>query len=92
MKKLLIGAVSAVALSFALGAAPASAAGFNASQFCKDFSDFGVTHGECTSYFAGGNSLPVTNCKFIQDNFPVIFDANWKNLGQCVSETRKYYN
>jgi hypothetical protein len=75
----------AFALSFT--AAPAAAAP-NASQFCTANGDFGVTHGECTSFFAGGNSLAVTNCKFIRDNFPAIFDANWKNLGDCVSFMR----
>ena len=87
MKKLLIGAVSAVALSFAFAAMPATAAP-NASDFCKAFNDFGVTHGQCTSHFSGGDSLPVTRCKIIKKYFLAFFNANWKNIGDCVSDAR----
>jgi len=88
MKKLLIGAVSAVALSFAF-AGGANAAP-NWSQFCTDNSDFGLSHGECTSLFNSyynkgkGNNDASAICKDIKLSDPAFFDANWKNHGQCV--------
>ena len=92
MKKLLIGAVSAVALSLAF-TGPASATP-GASQFCTANGDFGVSHGECTSIlenlFNDGNATPVGVCKFIKVAFPGFFDATWKNLGDCVSDFRHF--
>ena len=92
MKKILIGTSAAVALAFALSfSATTPAQAGDASAFCKannDFSAFsvnGFTHGQCTSFFAGGNSGPVTGCKWLRDNLPLAFDANFKNLGACVS-------
>lgn len=85
MKNLLIGAVSAVALSFAFGAAPASAA--SANSICKDNSDLGfATHGECVSFI--NKDLIVDACKNFKANNPAAFDANYKNLGDCVSSIR----
>lgn len=86
MKKLLIGAVSAVALSFALAATPALAG--DASKICKANNDFGLTHGECTSLLAGGNSIAPVACKNYRDTQPALFDAQFKSLGDCVSYVR----
>ena len=85
MKKFLIGAVSAVALSFAFGAAPASAA--SANSLCKDNNDFGfATHGECVSWI--NKDLIVDACKNYKATNPVAIDASFKNLGDCISQTR----
>jgi hypothetical protein len=93
MKKLLIGAVSAVALSFAFAVAPTSAApGFNASKYCTDNGDFAPflsSHGECVRYFTKIADTTTSNdavafCKVIQDVDPAFFDSVWKNIGQCV--------
>lgn len=86
--KTIVRSLSAVAVAamISLSATPSQAQ--NASQVCKAFNDFGATHGQCTSFFSGGNNTPVTVCKIIRDNFPAFFDANWKNLGQCVKDAR----
>ena len=90
MKKLLIGAVSAAALSFAF-AGPASALP-GVSQFCTANGDFAPalsSHGECVRYFtkifdANPNNDAVAVCKVIQDVDPAFFDLFFKNIGQCV--------
>ena len=88
MKKLLIGAVSAVALSFAF-TGPASADP-SFSKFCSDNNDFGYTHGECTSILTGfynkgkGNNDAAAVCRDFRAGSPAFFDAAWGNLGKCV--------
>lgn len=91
MKKVLVGAVSAVALSLALAAMPAQAAGLNGSELCKAYNNFGASHGECTSAWES-NKGTVAFCKWAKDTFPAAFDASFKNLGQCVSELGKWNN
>jgi len=91
MKKLLIGAVSAVALSFAF-TGPASALP-GVSEFCTANGDFGVSHGRCVSIvqniFNNGNAEEVGICKLLKEVFPDAFDGDpWKNLGDCVSDLR----
>jgi hypothetical protein len=90
MKKLLIGAVSAAALTLALSM-PASAAP-GASQACKVLGDLGLSHGECVSLlqanFNNGNADAVGLCKFTKEFNPALFDALFKNLGDCVSSLR----
>ena len=89
MKKLLIGAVSAIAMSFVL-AGSANAAP-NWSQVCKDNNNFGVSHGECTSILNGfnnkvqGNNDAAAYCKAIKATDPAFFDANFKNVGACIT-------
>jgi hypothetical protein len=89
MKKLLIGAVSAFALSFVLAGSANAAPNF--SQFCKDNNNFGLaSHGDCVSVYSAffnngkGNNDAAALCKNIKDTDPAFFDANWKNVGQCV--------
>lgn len=94
MKKLLIGAVSAVALSFAFAGSASAAPG--ASQFCtanEDFPWLGFSsHGECVSTFQNlfnnGNADAVGACKFIRSVLPGPFEAFYGNLGRCVSSIR----
>ena len=93
MKKLLIGAASAVALTLALSV-PASAENYN-SKVCKAFGDLGLSHGECTStldvYFGGdrGNDFAVDYCKYLANYYPDDFDLYFKSRGACVSALRK---
>ncbi len=92
MKKLLIGAVSVVALSFAF-AGPASADGFNGSEYCTangDFSWYFSSHGDCTSYFES-NRGSVVWCKLLKD-YGYLEYYGFKNLGQCVAALGKWNN
>jgi len=87
MKKLAIGALSALALAFAF--TPASAAD-PINDFCKANNELGLSnHGECVTLLKGkSNNLPPTLCKYLKENYAAIFDANFKNQGDCVSYFR----
>ena len=91
MKKLLIGAVSAVALSFAFAVAPASADP-SFSKYCTDNNDFGLSHGECTSILTAyynkgkGSNDAAALCRDIKVEAPDFFDAAYGNMGKCLKE------
>jgi len=90
MKKLLIGAVSAVALTLAFSGPAAAVPG--ASQYCTANGDFGLSHGDCVSLIENlynkGNAEEVGVCKLFKEFYPGIFDYYFKNLGDCVSSLR----
>lgn len=88
MKKLLLAATTATVLTLGFGVAPASADP-NFSQVCTDNDNFGVSHGECTSILnsfnkGNGNNDVSAFCRAIKATDPAFFDANFKNVGQCI--------
>lgn len=95
MKKLLIGAVSAVALSFALTGSAVAAP--NWSQFCKDNNIPGYSHGDCTSILNGffnkgqGNNDVAAFCKDLKTGAPAFFDAAWGNVGRCIKDLAPFF-
>ena len=65
----------------------------NASEFCKDYDDFGEIHGKCVSImencFNRGNATPVCVCKVWEILFPTNFYENYDNQGLCISDLVK---
>ena len=89
MKKLLITAASAAALSLPLLiGATTPALALNVSDYCKANNDFGMSHGECVGQLINGN-IPKF-CRAFLDADPVAFEAQFgsTSLGACVSTIR----
>ena len=93
MKKILIGTAAALALTLSFGSAGA-APGFNASQYCTDNGDFGLSHGRCTELVTkivdkSTSNDAVEACKEFQAFDPDGFTAfGFKNRGDCISWLR----
>lgn len=95
MKKLLTGAALAALIlgfsGFVANAAP------NWSQACTANSNFGLTHGECSSILNGffndgkGNNDVAAYCKLIKARNPAFFDANFKNVGDCIAKLKAFF-
>ncbi len=49
-----------------------------ASEYCTMNEDFGLSHGECVSYFTSASGI----AEFCKDNWEMY---GFKNRGQCVS-------
>jgi hypothetical protein len=94
MKKVLLAAVAVTAFAIGAGAGPVSAApGFNASKWCSANADFGFGHGDCVKIVTklvnkSGNDDAVALCQDFKLEFPDDFDANFKNLGECVNSLK----
>ncbi len=90
MRKLIASALGAAAVAvvpLSLTASPAFADP-DISQLCSQNADLGLSHGACVSFIeSNGNSGAIfpSLCKKIQQQFPVFFNAAFKNLGDCVS-------
>jgi len=95
------GAVLSLSLSLGIGtlvATPRQAsahhlvpAGTNPSQFCAENDDFGLTHGECVSFYAShAGSRASRVCK--DPAFVALLEADTgqeiKNHGQCIKVVR----
>ncbi len=84
------------ALILAFGGTAANAAP-NWSQACTANNNFGLSHGECTSVLNGyynegkGNNDVAAYCKFIKAQYPAFFDANFKNVGDCIAKLKAYF-
>jgi hypothetical protein len=91
MKKILIGAAAALALSMSFGTAYAIP---GASQYCTDNGDFGLSHGRCTElvtkiFDKSTSNDAVEACKEFEAFYPDDFTAfGFKNRGDCISWLR----
>lgn len=82
-----LGAAALVVVPLSLTATPAFADA-DTNQLCSQNADFGLSHGACVSLIkTNGNSgaVFVSVCKEIQQQYPAVFNAVFKNLGDCVS-------
>jgi hypothetical protein len=80
-------------LGIGAGAAAQAFAAPGASDYCSSYSDFGVSHGGCVSYFESGGRSAAADaswCKQFQQNEPAVFYYFFKNVGDCVSTIHNY--
>jgi hypothetical protein len=82
-----LGAAALVVVPLTLTATPAFADP-DSSQLCSQNADFGFSHGACVSLVESNgysSAIFVSACKQVQQQYPTIFDALYKNLRGCVS-------
>lgn len=82
-----LGAAALVVVPLTLTATPAFADP-DSSQLCSQNADFGFSHGVCVSLFernVHSSAIFVSACKQVQQQYPTVFNALYKNLGGCVS-------
>lgn len=90
MRKLIASVLSAatlVVVPLTLTATPAFADP-DISQLCSQNADFGFSHGACVSFFQSNgrsSAIFVSFCKEAQQQEPAVFNAAFKNVGDCVS-------
>jgi hypothetical protein len=90
MRKVIISALAAATLAAAplsLAATPAFADP-DFSQVCNQHDDFGFSHGACVSIINSNlHSSAVFHslCRQLQQQYPVEFNALFRNIGDCVS-------
>ena len=92
MKKVILLTIALLLIPAFVLAAP----GHNASQYCKENDDYGVSHGKCVSTVEAcippGTAYPdaVCICKFLKATDPTGYEEFFGSLGlgQCIQYIR----
>lgn len=87
-RRLLVAAMALLLLLSVVAVVQAEKGGNSANRFCRMFDDFGLSHGECVSFFRAG--VPAF-CKFwVEDAACNSRLGPFRNVGQCVSFIRSF--
>lgn len=90
MRRMIVAAMGAAALAvvpLSVTATPAFADP-NISELCRQSNELELSQGACINLLKGNENsgaFYVSACKLIQQRLLEVFDARFRNLGECVS-------